>query len=555
MNGKNYLSIIILTLFYAFLLFYRIGCPDAPESFLKLTASEQNAIQLDFGKNVRISEMEVYLGYQSNRTFSVWFYEENGESWMKLQEEQKIKSPFCWNSTCIDIGKASRYLYLASCDEEAQIHEIVFLDEKGNRILPVNVGEYPMLFDEQELYPEYATYYYNSMFDEIYHGRTAYELIHDLPLYEISHPPLGKLMISLGIRFFGMTPFGWRFSSAVMGILLVPVIYCFAWKLWHDSRVALFCSILHCTEFMHFTLSRIATIDIHIAFFVIQMFLFMYCFLGQWFGTKENRKKEFVWLLLCGVSTGCAIATKWTGFYAAAGLAVLLFMALAYRLKTGKWNKTERSHCVFLAAVCLVCFIVIPFAIYMGSYLPYLSRNSGKGLLTIVIENAQFMLDYHRAVKTAHPFESLWYEWVIDRRPLWDSVTRFADGTISSISTFGNPLILWSGIAAVIYNIYLFFLKKEKRALFLSVAYFSMLIPWLFVHRTVFIYQYFICTIFLILIIGNALVHRRKKYEMSFFLCLSVLLFLMFYPQLSGMQVPVDYTRHLLQWFPTWKFV
>ena len=48
------------------------------------------------------------------------------------------------------------------------------------------------------------------VFDEIYHARTAYEHILGMKPYENSHPPLGKLFISLGILAFGMNPFGWR---------------------------------------------------------------------------------------------------------------------------------------------------------------------------------------------------------------------------------------------------------------------------------------------------------------------------------------------------------
>ena len=46
----------------------------------------------------------------------------------------------------------------------------------------------------------------NSMyFDEIYHGRTGYEQLHRMPVYETTHPPLGKDFIMLGIALFGMT--------------------------------------------------------------------------------------------------------------------------------------------------------------------------------------------------------------------------------------------------------------------------------------------------------------------------------------------------------------
>ena len=69
------------------------------------------------------------------------------------------------------------------------------------------------LTDEPETVPLEATYENSTYFDEIYHARTAYEHILGLEPYENTHPTLGKLLISLGIRAFGMNPFGWRFMG------------------------------------------------------------------------------------------------------------------------------------------------------------------------------------------------------------------------------------------------------------------------------------------------------------------------------------------------------
>ena len=38
------------------------------------------------------------------------------------------------------------------------------------------------------------------------------------------HPPLGKWTIGMGEKLFGVTPFGWRFSSAVAGTLIVTFV-------------------------------------------------------------------------------------------------------------------------------------------------------------------------------------------------------------------------------------------------------------------------------------------------------------------------------------------
>ena len=73
------------------------------------------------------------------------------------------------------------------------------------------------LADEQEQVPLYFGYETSAYLDEIYHARTAYEHLLNLEPYENTHPPLGKYLISLGIRLFGMNPFGWRCVGTLSG--------------------------------------------------------------------------------------------------------------------------------------------------------------------------------------------------------------------------------------------------------------------------------------------------------------------------------------------------
>ncbi|BCI85964.1 hypothetical protein NIIDMKKI_11700 [Mycobacterium kansasii] len=40
----------------------------------------------------------------------------------------------------------------------------------------------------------------------------------------VVHPPVGKQMIAIGEALFGYTGFGWRFSGAVLGVILVALV-------------------------------------------------------------------------------------------------------------------------------------------------------------------------------------------------------------------------------------------------------------------------------------------------------------------------------------------
>ena len=70
-----------------------------------------------------------------------------------------------------------------------------------------------------------------------------------------------------------------------------------------------------------------------------------------------------------------------------------------------------------------------------------------------------------------------------------------------SIASFGNPFIWWLGIGAFVYCIYKLFKDKSYSALFLIIGYLSQYLPWVGVTRVVFIYHYFTCVPFIILML------------------------------------------------------
>lgn len=549
---KNIIHMVVLTALYAVVVFFQIGSHEAPETGKCFTPGE-NEIIIDLGDYVSVSKLDFFLGHQSSKNISVSTYNETEKQWIFISEEN-LPTAYAWNT--IDVNWTLRYIGLVLPDYETYINEIVILNGDNEVLTPVNIHENPELFDEQDMYPEYPTYFYRMMFDEIYHGRTGYEFLHNLSIYETTHPPLGKTFISIGIALFGMNPFGWRFIVAVFGTAMVPMMYIFAWKISRRSDIAFTGGMLIATEFMHFTLSRIATIDIIVAQFILMMFFFMFGFVQE---MQKNGKfsNQLLWLLFSGISAGLAIATKWTGLYAAAGLAVIFFtFLLKHCLKDGKKLSESAGYLTRLCIVCVISFIVIPLTLYALSYLEFTQSYSDKTLLQQITDNAKHMLSYHSSVTDTHAYESPWYSWIIDWKPLLDAFTMTGDETISSVATFGNPLIIISGFAAFVHNIYLWRVKKNTTAQFLSIAYISMLMPWTFIHRTVFIYQYFGCILIIVLLICNSLMQmkRRIKIREAALITASLLLFIMFFPEISGVSTDREYTSKVLEWLPSWIF-
>ena len=238
--------------------------------------------------------------------------------------------------------------------------------------------------------PVSYTHLYNSTyFDEIYHARTAYEHLHGEPTYEYTHPPLGKVLMMVGIELFGMTPFGWRFMGAVMGVLMVPLMYLLVKQLTKSTKLSFIAMFLLAVDSMHFTQTRIATIDSYAVFWIMLMYFFMFRYFQMRWTSAQAFRRSLIPLGLCGVTMGIAWATKWIGIYASAGLAVLFFWSLyrrwrEYRYARAHMDKGENAElCAAVAEVfsggavatlafCVVFFIVIPVLIYYFSYFWYL---------------------------------------------------------------------------------------------------------------------------------------------------------------------------------------
>lgn len=256
---KDFLCVSILTLIFAILALFRLGNTYAPQSYYTAGA-ENRDIVLDFGSYIDVTSISFFLGNLNTRHFSLSAFNEVTGEWEVINGEAVAESVFAWNK--IDVGYNLRYLGIVCTDDTAMLNELAAQGPDGQILLPANADAYPALFDEQEMFPEVKTYMTGTMFDEVYHGRTAYEFLHGLTTYETTHPHLGKILISLGILLFGMTPFGWRIMSVLFGILIIPLMYAFAKKIFKDTYIATATTALLAFDCMHYTLSRIATIDI-----------------------------------------------------------------------------------------------------------------------------------------------------------------------------------------------------------------------------------------------------------------------------------------------------
>lgn len=561
-----------ITAVYAITAFLNLGVNSAPQSFCKFEAQGEYAL-IELGEPTDIGAVVYYTGLCTGDYYLQ--FSTDGQTWRNQENmSQKYSELFKWLKAGLteDTGRV-KFIRIISGDR-LWLGELAIYDTDGMMIDAESLS-YPegcaTLFDEQDTVPDAPSYLNSSYFDEIYHARTAYENIVGEYPYEISHPPLGKLIISLGIRMFGMTPFGWRFMGTLMGVAMLPLMYIFLKKMFGGTAVPACVTGLMAADFMHFAQTRIATIDSYAVFFIILMYLFMYRYL------ISDRGKKRDWLLplaLSGLFFGLGAASKWTCIYAGAGLGVLWLIDRIRRgLAARKSEKPDAMGEYIRETVdnilwCILFFVLLPCVIYYISYFPYgqASGMSGMGMffkreyLDLVISNQKYMFNYHSGVNSTHPYSSRWWQWVLNIRPILYYLEYYPFDMKSSIGAFVNPMLCWGGLAAMLCMIYLTFFRRDRKAEFILIGYLAQLVPWMFISRITFEYHYFPATVFLLLALGHVFdtvrrSHREWKRVVFSFTAVSVILFIVFYPVLSGVEVSTWYTTSFLRWLSkTWPF-
>lgn len=603
----DWLIMLGITVVYALVAFHNLGYNYAPETEYKVETVD-TTLTFHFPEGTQISKVSVYNSYHENRQFLIESLDTDTNTWVRIVGNNKefkypvFASVFKWNSIELtkicDAATQDDYVYkedepnditstnihgnttcikmtTKSTEDTTNLLEMVFLDKDGNIVTPTNTSDYPELFDEQDLYDPTESYRSGTYFDEVYHARTAYEFLHGLPTYEWTHPPLGKILIAVGVSIFGMNPFGWRFMGTLFGVLMLPFIFLFARRIFKKTWIAGVTCLFFAVDFMHFAQTRIATIDVYITFFILIMYYFMYQYTTESYYDKKLYK-TLLPLGLSGVTMGLGIASKVTGAYAAVGLAVIFFANLYNRYKEyryacndpeGTTNGMEHSYVIskfkkntiITLLFCVLVFLVIPFIIYTLSYIPFINkyRFEDLGLLERMWINQGDMFHYHAYLKATHPFSSTWFEWPIMARPIYYFARDISSTMAEGISSFGNPLIWWGGIVAFIGTIYYTIRDKDRAGAFLLVSYLAQYLPWVLVSRCTFIYHYFPSVPFVILMLAYCIYHLmterpKLKTAIIIFIALTVILFVMFYPVLSGMPVSKVYVNYFIRWFESW---
>ena len=318
------------------------------------------------------------------------------------------------------------------------------------------------------------------IFDEVYFARAAEEYLQRRYIYENTHPPVTKLLITLSVILFGGlqhgdTSYGWRFLNVVAGAVAVVLCFILAKRITRSMLFATYAAVLFGLDGMHYVQSRIATPE---AFVVCFSLATLYAFCRYWDAVAaapaqplghrswQERALEalaslaiacgFVllrfaheteparivlivivaaaiyaawrlwrerppgagWLITFAFAGALLVASKWYGVMAYGVAAVIAGYA-----SIRAWIARRASPFpIDLVTACVIGTVGIVYAL---AYIPHFIGLRDLQTLPprpytvsdIVTMQVNAFL-YHDHLRATHPYASLWWTWPLDLRPL-----------------------------------------------------------------------------------------------------------------------------------------
>ncbi|WP_241969081.1 dolichyl-phosphate-mannose--protein mannosyltransferase [Trueperella bialowiezensis] len=420
------------------------------------------------------------------------------------------------------------------------------------------------------------TYPHEMVFDETYYVKGAYSLLNfgyerawegddqnelfvagDLSALKDDpdrwvHPPFGKWLMGLGMRIFGDdNGVGWRFTTALLGVLAVALVVRIALRLFNSVVLAGFAGVAMALDGMGIVMARTGLLDNILMFFVLA---------GFWALLKDRdhsraklahavasnklrihddgrlvpadpwapRTGWRPWLIAAGVLLGLSCGVKWSGAYAVAAFGIFAFAwGVAARKEVGAklW-----AGAGFWREGVPAFFQLVPTALlaYIAAWIPWLAHPVGwdrqwardqqarnanlpaAEQVPMPIDGAPAVVNswlhyhaetmkFHTGLDSEHTYQSLPWAWPLQLRPVsfyWRAGEDLpagscpADDCVSAITSVGNPFVWWLAAAALVVVLWAAIRLRDWRAWAILAGYLAMYAPWfMYLDRT--IYQFY----------------------------------------------------------------
>lgn len=376
------------------------------------------------------------------------------------------------------------------------------------------------------------------VFDETYYVKGAYSLLHygyerdwegdDVNEQFVAgdmsgmlekadrwvHPPLGKWLMAQGMRVDDGSGWGWRFTTALVGVLSAMLIVRVALRMFQSIPIAGLAGLALALDGMGITLSRTGILDGILAFFILAGFWTVLRD-REWLALHLTKSRIRPWLILAGIFIGVACGVKWSGAFAGAAFGLLAWI---WGTQLHAQAGTRRWFGVGLRDGIRAFFNYVPAmgVTYVLGWLPWLLNPHGwdrqwaaenpndvplswapdwlNSWLHWHLESSSF----HTGLNSEHTYESGALAWILQWRPVsfyWrnnDSLPENScpsDNCVAAVTSLGNPFIWWMAVIALAIVVYLAF-RKDWRAFAVIAGYLGTWAVWfLYPDRTT--YQFY----------------------------------------------------------------
>ena len=417
------------------------------------------------------------------------------------------------------------------------------------------------------------------------------------------HPPLGKWAIALGELAFGTDAFGRRVSSAAFGTATVIVLALMVQLLFGSPVWTFTGGLLLATENLSFVQSRVAMLDVLVAFWIALGFLFLLLD-RRWIERRTPvpvvvRERAGIparadlhedlpdappeappasavrvpspllrpWRIASGIAFGAAIATKWSGVTGILGAIALSVIWEAMRRKRAGVSRPVWRAMQWESFPIVLFFLAMPAVVYVASYLGWFLHFGFHFGDWLRLQGD--MASYHEHLQTIdpqthkpiHPYLAQAWKWILLWRPVL-YYARYGDDVRRVIYANGNPAIFWGSLVAIPYVAYTWWRKRDWVAGFVVVTVAALYLPWFLVSRPQFFFYATPIVPFFVLACVYALRDLSEAHIAGSrsrpwlpvavgFVVVSVGLFLWFWPVLTGGPLS-GYAYSLRAWFPSW---
>lgn len=455
------------------------------------------------------------------------------------------------------------------------------------------------------------------IFDEKHYAPQAWQVLHNHGVEDnpgfglVVHPPIGKQLIAIGEAIFGYDGVGWRFSGALLGVILVALVTRIVRRISRSTLVGAVAGVLIISDGVSFVAARTALLDGFLTFFVVAAFGALIVDRDQvrermHLALLEGRAAETVWgprlgvrwwRFLAGVLLGLACGTKWSGlyfivFFGAMSLAFDVVARRQYQV-TRPWLGVLRRDLIPTA----YALALIPVAVYLASYAPWFASETAidrhevgqtigpHGLLPLpdAIRSLWFYtakaFEFHAGLTNSagnyHPWESKPWSWPMSLRPVLYAIDQQnvagcgPQSCVKAEMMVGTPAMWWLAVPVLIYLAWRTFVRRDWRYAVVLTGYCAGWLPW-FADIDRQMYFFYAATMAPFLAMGLALICGDVVYSatrgpitsterrtlgliaVSCYLALVVTNFAWLFPVLTALPISQQ-TWNMEIWLPSWR--